>query len=131
MDKEELMEILSNWKIEMMDKFSRKINILGETIGRGEIIEGWKQNLLHRKGKNILIDGIEEKETNLLELENGTIEFIKEKIDNEFNTKQINFIKRIGRPQKGKMRPILISLLSLRIKNILMRSKNKLKEDHQ
>ena len=31
------------------------------------------------KAKNILIHGIEEKETNLLELENGTIEFIKEK----------------------------------------------------
>ena len=33
MDKEELMDILSNWKKEMMDEFSRRINILGESIG--------------------------------------------------------------------------------------------------
>ena len=90
-----------------MDEFSRRINILGESIGvmleeRLSRVES-KICYIERetKTKNILIHGIEEKETNLLELENGTNGFIKEKIYNEFKTSQINFIKRIGRPQKG------------------------------
>ena len=66
-------------------KGGRRIYILGESIGvmmeeRLSRVES-KICLIERetKAKNILIHGIE-KETNLLELENGTIEFIKEKI---------------------------------------------------
>ena len=74
-----------------------------------------------------MIDGIEEEENNVEMIETNISEFIKNKIFQGFDFGQVNAIRRIGKLQIGKTRPVLGEFLALRTKNYtIMKSRFKL-----
>ena len=63
----------------------------------------------------------------LFSLEAKIIKLIKEKIQYDININQIDYIKRVGQANEEKVRPVLICFLALRVKNIILKNKSKLK----
>ena len=83
------------------------------------------------KTKNVLLHGLIESEKNVYNLEIMTTSLIKDKLYNEFGLKDVNYMKRIGKPQIGKIRPIVISLLSRRVRDILIKNNTNVKHSQQ
>ena len=137
MDESRLLSILSSWKDEIMNEFAKKFESLEQTItskfeGRLSMVENTLNKLeMESKTKNILLHGLAESENNLNDLETISSNFIKDKLYNEFCLRDVNFMKRIGKPQIGKIRPIVISLLSRRVRDILIKNNTKLKNCQQ
>lgn len=133
MEEGRLLSILSNWKEEIMNDLARKFESLEQTItSRFEIrlsaVENKVNNLeMEIKTKNVLLHGLIESEKNVYDLETITTSFIKDKVYDEFALKDVNYMKRIGKLQTGKIRPIIISLVSRRVRDILIKNSTNLK----
>ena len=97
-------------------------------MGKNKEIED-KLNILDRnlKMRNLIIHGIEDGEKAFFLLEAKIIKLIKEKIQYDININQIDYIKRVGQANEEKVRPVLICFLALRVKNIILKNKSKLK----
>ena len=137
MDKKELLEILKVWKDEIKSEIKSEVQtIIKENLGENfskiieqkinsteERVKGLEREI---RNKNIIIHGLIEDETDNYRLQDKVIGVIKSNILSDFNIHQIDNLKRIGRNTEGKIRPILLSVLSIRIKNIILKYKKKL-----
>lgn len=137
MDRTELLNILKNWKEDIKDDIKKAIredieilqnNIFSVIDQKIELLEK-KINYLESesKARNVILHGLEEDEEHSMGLEEKVVTILKNKINNDINIEHFNFIRRIGRPSENKTRPVLISMLALRIKNVILKNKNNLK----
>lgn len=133
MEKTELIKILNEWKEEIkinLEKNTKEFkNYLGDLLDEKINETKKKVDNIERemKMRNIIIQGLEEGEENINNLETKVINFIKEKLYCDININQIDYIKRIGKPNEGKIRPILVAFLAFRIRNIILKNKKKIK----
>uniref|UniRef100_A0A1B6CCL5 Uncharacterized protein n=1 Tax=Clastoptera arizonana TaxID=38151 RepID=A0A1B6CCL5_9HEMI len=109
-----------NGEYEKMNKFQEKVSELGKRI---DYVED------QLKKKHIIIKGLVENDHNrdFYGLVQEVLWLFNEGMGISCNIGDIDFIRRIGKKIRGKIRPILIGFTSYILKMIIMKEKNKLK----
>lgn len=73
--------------------------------------------------RNIIIQGVEEEEKGYFELELLVQNVLKQIIGMEIKIEEIDFARRIGQKSTNKTRPILVGLLTWRVKLLILKNR--------
>ncbi|XP_064074214.1 uncharacterized protein LOC135193882 [Vanessa tameamea] len=141
MENSQLIQLFEKIKIEMAnqtkeivskidDKLLPLINEIKELKAENNNLREKMANIEKYKRKNnIIIHGLNENEKSSSGLMTSTIEKIKNDLNISLESRDIDFIYRIGKKQE-KARPILISFINGWRKNELMLNKKKFKDGY-
>jgi len=80
-----------------------------------------------KRRKNIILFGIKEEFNKYWDLENFVLTLFKDKLQVGVNVTELDFIKRLGKPNGNQARPILVGFVQFRTKLLLLQSSGKLK----
>lgn len=76
--------------------------------------------------KNLIFFGIEEDERNYFDLQQNILNILKQKMGLNYNETNIEEVRRLGKKDDGKTRPIVVTLTTLGIKINILKNKKKL-----
>lgn len=94
--------------VSRLDEFDRRINFFDREMRK----------------RNLIFFGISDNEHSYFEIENTIVNIVKTKLKiDDFSVNDINLVKRLGRRSDNKCRPVLVELVSLRIKLIILKKK--------
>lgn len=110
---------LDDFKRELITQLAEKEKTQNERIDEME-------RFIRRK--NIIIYGIKEKEREKMQdMEDYIIKILEEASIISLNGSDIDYIKRIGKPGAGSNRPICVSFVAQKMKQVVMKNKRKLR----
>ncbi|XP_073995273.1 uncharacterized protein [Rhodnius prolixus] len=79
------------------------------------------------KRRNVILFGVAEEFRNYWDMENFVCTFFKERLELPLNETHIDFVRRLGKSESNKARPILIAFTQLRSKLLVLKNSPKLK----
>lgn len=136
---EQIQELLSkfnelqcNLKKEMENQRNLTVSEIKESMclisGRVEKMD-IKINQLEKdaRRRNVVLFGVAEEFRNYWDLENFVCLFLNEKLELPVNESHIDFVRRLGKTESNKARPILIAFTQLRTKLLVLKNSPKLK----
>uniref|UniRef100_T1I7Z8 Uncharacterized protein n=1 Tax=Rhodnius prolixus TaxID=13249 RepID=T1I7Z8_RHOPR len=123
--KDELKQDMNTQRNLTVSEIKESINIINDKIEKLSI----KVNQVERESRkrNLIIFGISEEFQDYWDLESFVISFLNEKLHLTLDVSHFDFVRRVGKFQENKARPILFGLTQLRIKFIIIKNSPKLK----
>lgn len=139
----EIMEMLKNIRLEMQTQkqeitdsinsnIDQKFNkIESKYIELNRKIEEQEERIdqieKYIRRKNLVVFGVEEKETNSQDLTDILLQIVNKKMSVELSSSDIEFVYRLGK-KNTKPRPIILSLTTVNKKIKILKSKNALND---
>lgn len=125
--KEDIKNTINNNVNEKFKSLELKNEFLEQQIEKQKIsIDNFER---YMRRKNLLIFGVEEHEKSYQDLEKIVLDLINNKINVRCESNSIEFVRRMG--QKGeKVRPIVITLVTMGLKIKIQKNKKNLENTH-
>lgn len=124
----EVKNDIQNLREELINKHKDMSAAIKEIKSKQETTEEKIKDLeRENKRRNLVIRGVEEREKGYIELENLVLGIINNQIKIQCTENDIDFVKRLGKKEENKARPILIGLTTWSKKIKILMNKNALK----
>lgn len=137
MDESKLIELLTKFKDEIKQdvnlKFKEMSNLLEEKftqLKKSVEVHENKISFLERewRSKNLIIYGLKELNTSsYFATESYVMNFIKDSVKVNIKEEELDLVRRIGKKDENKCRPILLRVTTFRKKILILKNKKQLK----